>query len=365
MSKSVTWKLEPHTQAKHIILRNYLRAWFPIMGRWNKRILYMDGYAGPGEYDGGQEGSPIIAIKEALNYLDFCEKYNISKPEIVFIFIEADKERFAHLKAKIKRLKLKKEIKIDVIHSTFEDVTKEIIDSLEEQEASLAPAFIFIDPCGYNLPFELIQKLMAYDKCEIFINFMYEFINRFIERDGQEAVLTRLFGGDEWKKLRLGMMSPRQRKQSIHGLYQKQLEERAARYVRSFEIKGKRNSTKYFLFYGTNHKLGLEKMKTAMWKVDTGGGFTFSDATDPNQVVLFGDKPDYEKLKNLIVNKFGKKITTIEEIEDFVLCDTPFLPTHFKRSILAPMEKSGELVVLKTSRKKSGSFPKGTIIKFE
>lgn len=360
--KTVRWELEPHTEAKHIILRNYLRAWFPIMARWNPRILFLDGYSGPGEYSEEQDGSPIIAIKEAMNYLDFAEKHKLPKPEIVLIFIEEDKARAAHLKQKVAEMKLKKQLSVEVIQSSFEDVTKQIIASLDQEKASLAPAFLFIDPFGYNLPFELIQKLMSYDKCEVFINFMYEFINRFIERDGQETVMTRLFGGDEWTTLGVGNLTPEERKSAIHGLYQMKLEKRAARYVRSFELKGKKNTTKYFLFYGTNHKLGLEKMKSAMWKVDTGGRFSFSDATNPNQTVLFGDEPDYNQLKKLIVEEFRGQRVKIETIEDFVLCKTPFLPTHFKRQILNPMEKSGELTVLDSPRSRLGSYPDGTIL---
>jgi len=59
------WPIEPHTSAKHQILRKYLDAWLPILGRHNSRIVYIDGFAGPGEYSGGEPGSPIIALEAA------------------------------------------------------------------------------------------------------------------------------------------------------------------------------------------------------------------------------------------------------------------------------------------------------------
>lgn len=362
---STKWEIEPHTAAKHVILRNYLRAWFPIMGRYNARILFLDGYAGPGEYEGGQDGSPIIAIKEALNFLDYCEKYKWVKPEIVFMFIEEDIERATNLEQKIAEMKLPKKIVVQVVYSSFELASRDITETLSKQNASLAPAFLFIDPFGYNLPFELIQKLMQNDKCEVFINFMYEFINRFIARDGQENVMSRLFGNEKWKEIDVKEMTPSERKDAIIGLYEKQLQEKAAKYVRSFDLRGSRNSTKYFLVYGTNHKLGLHRMKDAMWKVDATGGFTFVDNTDPNQTVLFGDEPDFQRLKGLITTKFAGRSVSIEEIEDYVLCQTPYLPTHFKRPILNPMEKAGEITVVSSNRKKSGSFPEGTKIQFK
>ena len=33
--KDVIWELEPHTTAKHAVLKAYLNAWFPILSSWN------------------------------------------------------------------------------------------------------------------------------------------------------------------------------------------------------------------------------------------------------------------------------------------------------------------------------------------
>ena len=61
--KTTVWPLEPHTKAKHEILRRYLGAWFPILtsGGWNRRVIFLDGFAGPGRYSACEPGSPIIA----------------------------------------------------------------------------------------------------------------------------------------------------------------------------------------------------------------------------------------------------------------------------------------------------------------
>ena len=65
-TKDTVWELEPHTRAKHEILKRYLQAWVPILslGRFPK-VLYVDGFAGPGIYSGGEPGSPIIALRAA------------------------------------------------------------------------------------------------------------------------------------------------------------------------------------------------------------------------------------------------------------------------------------------------------------
>jgi hypothetical protein len=53
------WRADPHTLAKHRILKGYLGAWFPAMtlGAYgHRRVLIIDGFAGPGDYEGGEEG---------------------------------------------------------------------------------------------------------------------------------------------------------------------------------------------------------------------------------------------------------------------------------------------------------------------
>ena len=40
-----------------------------------------------------------------------------------------------------------------------------------------------------------------------------------------------------------------------------------ASYVRSFEMIGSRPNTGYHLFFGSNSKVGLRRMKEAMWSV--------------------------------------------------------------------------------------------------
>jgi hypothetical protein len=96
------------------------------------------------------------------------------------------------------------------------------------------------------------------------------------------------------------------------------------------------NSIDYYLFYATSNILGLKKMKEAMWKVDRTGGFTFSDATDPGQGTLFQD-PHFEVLFQKIVSHFKGQDVTVGQIEHFVVAETAFRETHYKK-ILKDLE---------------------------
>ena len=70
MVEKAVWPMEQHTRAKHEILRRYLGAWFPILagGGFNPRLVFLDGFAGPGVYSSGEPGSPLIAIETLVDH---------------------------------------------------------------------------------------------------------------------------------------------------------------------------------------------------------------------------------------------------------------------------------------------------------
>ena len=189
---------------------------------------------------------------------------------------------------------------------------------------------------------------------------MYEEINRFIGLPDQEKNFNSFFGTESWRPI-TSVSAPRERNRQLHDLYVRQLRDSAgAKYVRSFEMRNDRDVTDYYLFYATNSFLGLKKMKEAMWKVDKSGGFSFSDATDPNQLVLFGNEPQLDDLKSLIMDRFQGQEVSVEEIEEFVVAETAFRETHYKRQILRPLELSqppGLLVIDPPANRRRGEYP--------
>lgn len=66
---------DPHTKAKHRILRAYLERWLVILDRnaqriqrSQQRLLYVDGFAGAGEYERGVQGSPQVPIDAVVEH---------------------------------------------------------------------------------------------------------------------------------------------------------------------------------------------------------------------------------------------------------------------------------------------------------
>jgi hypothetical protein len=174
---------------------------------------------------------------------------------------------------------------------------------------------------------------------------MFEEINRFLSQGQQPDNFDDLFGCSDWRK-GIDIKAPRERVKFLHDLYQRQLTQAAgASFVRSFAMRNERNMMDYFLFFATNNELGLKKIKEAMWRVDESGTYTFSDATDPDQSVLFSAEPNRELLKRLILEKFSGTETTSSEIERFVIRDTPFRETHYKK-VLQSLEAIGGITPL-------------------
>lgn len=363
---STSWQIEPHTEAKHEILRKYLDAWLPIITQWRERVLYIDGFAGPGEYiekDGSKkDGSPIIAINAIIQH-----RANINS-EIIFLFIEADPKRCDYLKQKINTLVLPANIKVICRRAKFDEILTKILNNTDEQIKGVAPSFVFIDPFGFTgIPFNLIKRIVENKKCEVLINFMYEEINRFIKDQKLWVRLEETFGTDRWKNV-INEKDPRRRDEQLRNIYKEQLEQVAGiKYVQYFKMLNQRNRTDYFLFFGTNDLLGLKKMKEAMWKVDKSGHFQFSDATyNPDQPFLFEPAPDFTLLKKMILDKFKGNSVGIKELEYFIITQTPFRETHYKRQILAEMEKANppEIEITCPGFRRKGTFTDQCLVKF-
>lgn len=349
---TTTWELEPHTRAKHEILKRYLQAWMPILSQGKfPELLYVDGFAGPGEYKGGEDGSPIIALKTALGY----------DPPLTakmhFLFVEKEKDRADHLRSIIEDMSLPKNFDVIVEGgTTFEEAFKRHLPNYL-RSSRLHPTFGFIDPFGWSgAPFSLVKEIMRHRSCEVFVNFMYEEVNRFLGHPDQGPNFDAFFGTSAWRDCEK-LIEPQARNRCLHDLYMQQLHEAAnVSHVRSFEMRNERDVTDYYLFYGTNSLQGLAKMKEAMWRIDESGEFSFSDATDPSQLVLFEKTPNFSSLRLHILEKFSGSEATVQEIEDFVIAGTAFHKAHYKR-VLKSLEISEHKLVVINAQTRADPAP--------
>jgi three-Cys-motif partner protein len=333
--KTTIWDLEAHTRAKHAILHRYLQAWIPILSLGGfPHVLYIDGFAGPGRYSKGERGSPVLALRAALD-----QRVKLSA-KFLFLFVEKDCSRAQVLQQIVDEVQLPNNFSVKVAGGqTFESAFQELLDFYRGKRRPLPPTFAFIDPFGWaGVPFSVVREILGHPSCEVLVTFMYEEINRFIGHPHQVSNFDVFFGTTRWRE-GLGLADPRARNRFLHDLYLEQLRSDAnVAHARSFEMRNERDVTDYFLFYATNSLLGLKKMKEAMWKVDESGEFSFSDATNENQLVLFETEPRFDMLRKQILARFGGREATVGEVEDFVVAETAFRETHYKSQVLKAME---------------------------
>jgi three-Cys-motif partner protein len=353
------WDCPPHTKAKHQMLGKYLDAWFPIIASWNGRMVFLDGFAGRGRYTDGSEGSPLIALRHLLDHRYYP---SMAHREFVFLFVEANKGNAERLQQEIDAFKASrkpwpKKVKVEVIHGKFDQTAAGIIDHLKTQKANLAPTFAFVDPFGYSgLPLELLGELLAYPRTEVFVNFMVGHVQRFIERDGQENAMRGLFGIDVADILEDWDEDNVDRVDHLRAVYESQLQKIVGfEHVQSFGMINETGNIGYYLVHGTRHRSGVKAMKAAMWSVDPGGGFMFSDRMDGVDV-LFEKTPQLGPLRTAMLAHFaGKKRVPVEDIEWFSILETPYRETHI-RKILTSLENEGLIDVARTGIR---GFPNG------
>jgi three-Cys-motif partner protein len=84
---------------KHELIREYLKGWFPKLGFWSGRIVYLDTHAGRGKHAAGQAGSPVMAIDTLLSH-SYRERI-LEKSEVTFVLIEHDPENVDSLRAEV------------------------------------------------------------------------------------------------------------------------------------------------------------------------------------------------------------------------------------------------------------------------
>ena len=361
--KETLWPLEPHTLGKHRVLKSYLDAWLPIMGKRNRRILFIDGFAGPGKYKGGEDGSPLIALKALKNHA----ARSAITAEVVFIFVEKDPARADHLEGLVRteRRKLPSNCQVRVVASAFDNAVSQWLNMLDDEKKLLAPSFVMVDPFGVSdTPMDAIARILQNQRCEVYISFMYEAINRFMRSYEFERHLDRLFGTKDWRD-GIGIQDPQARKDFFYRLYKEQLRAAGAKNVVHLELY-EGNRLVYAIFFGTQHCKGADIMKRAIWKVAPFGDYSFR-GTHSSQLTLGLDSTDYTHLGEQIKSEFREKDwIDIQQIEEFVASDrTDYHTGQLRKHVLIPMEESGEIEIAEGTRKRKKTYPEGTRLRLK
>ncbi len=321
---------------KHQLLKEYLKAWFPILARYNGKILYIDTHAGRGKHRGGQEGSPLVAVNTLINH-----KYResiLTNSEVHFFFFEYNAENCKSLEAEIEKVgHVPERINIHPpICSDFEKELRDTLNDLDEEGVNLAPTFAFIDPYGFGIPLSLINKILSYKKCEVFLTFMFRGVHMAMTNPVHPGNIDSIFGSDKWKNI-LNMTTYEEKKEYICDIYAEQLN---AQFVSMVKMLGKNKALKYVLFHATNHSKGWWKMKDAIWSVIPDGSFSAYEKDRPEQLVLLVPEPELHAFEKEIRSKLSMKAIHYTELINWMeVTKSPYRDKHLN-DVIKKMKKN-------------------------
>ncbi len=336
------WKYSEHTKVKHTVFSKYFKTWSSILGTYHNLYVF-DCFAGRGRYVDGSEGSPLKILKILINL-----KKTQGKPENAYChFIEKNKNNHDNLCDEITNF-IDQHESLDWLEiKTYCDEFSNILDDIiRDYDNNISPAFFFIDPFGFGgIPLDLIKRILAYPKTEVFITFMTRDVNRFLKSPPHTSSIQELFGcEDVQEKLTQEPYFGLAREQAILKLYRNQLHEKAGvKYTFTFQVKADKNlQTVYYLIHCTNHPKGCELMKAIMYKSGTEGRFGYFGPAEGQ--LLLENFFEVEKLRNFLFKKYKNKAISFKDLIYENLMETTFVRKHYREAILQ-LEQENQIII--------------------
>jgi three-Cys-motif partner protein len=286
---------------------------------------------------------------------------------VQYLFVESVAERAAHLERRVESLRpqLPAGSRAYVHVGKFDATLESLLDTAVAEGKQLAPAFVMVDPFGVSeTPMAVLARILKNPRSELYVSFMYEAINRFRAAPEFEQHLDSLFGNTDWRD-GIDMPESDDRRHFFYDLYTRQLKAVGAKHVVRFELfDGNRHV--YTIFFATQHHLGCNRMKEAIWKAAPDGGYQFR-ASRHGQTTLFDLlTADLELFREEIRSTFAGSTVSIDALERWASGDgTVFHSGHLKRT-LKIMEQAGEIMVTMTHAKprRRGTFAIGSVVAF-
>jgi three-Cys-motif partner protein len=327
-------------RVKHDLLKRYLGGWYPILSSWSARIVYIDCHAGRGRHTSGEIGSPLIALETLLVHKS--RRQILRNCEIRFYFIEADAENKRTLEQNLASYKnIPSSVFVSVEHADFQKALQGLVDRLNKRGAELAPAFVFVDPYGFKLPGKLLSQLKSFLRCELFITFMWRWVDMAINNPTQEQNMNALFTTSKWRDLR-DIPDSDERCEAAIRLLGRQI---GGEFLTRVKMLGEHGEIKYVLIHTTGHPKGRELMLQAMWKICPTGGFRVRVNDNPHQEFLIEPTPDLAPLRDWLWDRYSGRTVSVEDIyADLQAPETGtfFLKPHL-HEVLKELHTAGEI----------------------
>lgn len=375
------YKGREQTYLKHFFLEHYLEKVVHKVGFYDPNFTYVDGFSGPWksedeDYQDTSFGIALSQLRIAIKNLKAHKKYLNLK----CLFIEKKRKAYQELEEQIKSVD---DLEAKCIHGRFEDLIPEINKFIGNSFS-----FIFIDPTGWTgFALNKIQPILL-NRGEVLINFMYGFINRFINFQDPKNIETfnNLFGSSDWKnELEIEVTGGKSYEEAILSIYLKRLKMIGSYSFVTYTkiLKPVTEKSFFYLIYGTRNLEGLKvfrKIEEKLFKEQTavrgdakqrkriektGQGELFgSEFSSENSELLINDRANNLQNAEIDLKEFisEKKLIKGREILGRLL-EYPFIwEKDINDWVIKKLKKSGSIEIPNMSPRERTLKPEHLII---
>jgi three-Cys-motif partner protein len=358
-----------HSRTKSFIVGEYFRRWSGVLAPQVRRrgdcLQYIDLFAGPGVYEDGEESTPVLIVKTALE-LGLHDVLDCR-------FNDADPARAASLHEVLRAIPDVERMKFppQVYSSSVDEQVTELIE-----RTHLPPTLSFLDPFGYKgLSNRLIQACLKDFGCECIFFFNYKRVNAGIENDNVADHMAALFDVSAVPALRQRLLglSPRGREAAVMDLLEETLKQRGhAKHVRHFTFLNEAGTrTMHRIVFATKKPLGAKIMKAVMAKAsswDEEGVPSYTCGRAPEHVNVPGlfdhlVRPLTE-LEESILAAFAGRMVCAGNVHMLHGLDSRYTEQNYK-TVLKRLENEGRVQCHPSAgQRKSNTMKDETLVKF-
>jgi three-Cys-motif partner protein len=340
MKKKFYSKQTEQSRVKAEIIAKYFPVWATVVGSKAAKMAYIDLYAGRGRYDDGNESTPLLILRRAIDH-------PVVSRMLVTIF--NDKNHGATLRAEIAALPGidKLQYKPVVQANEVSENTAQLFEKIK-----LIPTLALLDPWGYKgLTRELIHSLLKDWGCDLVFFFNYNRINMGLTNKKVGKHMAALFGQawlDELRQ-RLPEKRPRRRERIILRALKSGLRDLGGVYVRPFRFLKHNGRTSHHLIFVTKNFKGLEIMRDVMAGMssrhdDEVASFSF------NTQLEFSRPSPIPRLQARIMRDLAGRTLTVRQIFLAHSGDARFTMKNYQEA-LRRLEKNGDVTIHRPSKR--------------
>ncbi len=346
------WKYEEQTNVKHKVLGSYAKIWISKLGCYSD-TMFFDCHAGCGGYVDMSTGK--ITYGSSFIVEDIANSINSKRRHKNYICAcETDKKYYDNIK------KINEDIGKNTISLKNDDFQNILEDPRVKAYYSNHPTLFFVDPFGYTMKMASVAKMMKNNKNEVFINFMFDFISRFLNVT-DESLLNDFFGSTEWKNAKT--LNNDERETYLVDLYKRKLKEyTGAKYVFPYRLcYPDKDQTYYYLVHATNNIQGITYMKDSFASVNYGRVEYLGKRNDEISLLDMEEIKSYE-FSNTALKAFTSKKMTFASIWEQVTEDVPYTRKDLSLA-LEKLQRDGKAKIERISSTR-GQYKNDDIISF-